>query len=70
MPRLLFDGVDAEACTPAVGGQNHLAVDILADEAKTPVTIFEGAATWAQVADDASIVLAMPPAANLRAIAA
>src|SRR5262249_4925385 len=62
--RLLLDRVDAEPRPLAVSGQDHPAVRVLADEAEPPVAVLERAGARAEVADDAAVVLAMPPTAE------
>src|SRR5206468_10583777 len=67
--RLLLDRVDAEAGAPAVGRQDHFAVDVLADEAKAAVARLEATLPRAKVADDpARLRVVVPPAAGQRAV--
>ena len=48
----LFDRIDAETGTFSIGGEDHLAVDILADKAERSLTIAHFAVSRAKVADD------------------
>ena len=50
--RFLFDGVDAEAGTTAVGIEDHLSVAIFADEAKAFIAGVEVAVSRAELAED------------------
>src|SRR5690606_23871745 len=60
--RLFLDGIDAKARRAAVAGQDHLAVEVLAHEAKSPLARLEVAVARAQVALNASVLARVPPA--------
>ena len=67
--RLLFDRIDAEARTAAVGRRDHLPVEILADEAESPLALGQRAAPRAKIANDlAAVVRFVPPTGGLDAI--
>lgn len=60
--RFLFDGVDTETSTSAVGGQYQLVVDVLSNEAKPTIARFEHAFAWTEDALDAiGIRIVAPP---------
>ena len=62
--RLLLDRIDAEARRAAVGGQHHRIRFALAHEAHAALALVQPAVARAQVALDAAIVEAVPPAAR------
>ncbi len=62
--RLLLDRIDAEARRAAVGGQHHRVADALAHEARAALALVQLAVARAQVALDAAVVEAVPPAAG------
>ncbi len=63
----LFDRIDAEPGTLAVGGQHHFVADVLSDEAKTTVVVSEQAFPWAEFAKNL-IALPTPPATGFQTV--
>jgi hypothetical protein len=48
--RLLFDRIDAKTGGAAVGGEHHLAADILANEAGAALAFVQLAIAWTEIA--------------------
>src|SRR4030095_1917485 len=67
--RLLLDRIDAETGRASVGGQHDRVVEPCANEALPALSFVQPAFTRAQVALNATVVEAMPPAPRGRLIA-
>ena len=62
--RLLFDRIDAEAGAAAVGGRDHLTVEILPHEAEASLAGKQAATAGAEVALEAFGVVGVAPPAG------
>ena len=56
----LFNRIKAEPAGAAVGGQNHLAVDILTHKTESPLAFTQGAQARAKMALQAAIIGFIP----------
>ena len=65
LERLLLDGIDAEPGRAAVGREHHGVAFALAHEAEAALPVVEAAVARAEVALDAAVVLAVPPACRM-----
>src|SRR5690606_26663961 len=66
--RLLLDGIDAKARRAAIGGEHHLATDVLAHVAKGPLSLGQPAVAGTELAQDAAVPGVGPVAADIRAL--